>query len=422
MQALTLFAMSDSDLPASARPAEDAPDFDPLAPETFDSPHALYAELRQRCPVARAEAWNGFWALLRYDDVHRAASDSRTYITSVQNVVPKVAFTGRRPPLHLDPPEHTPYRRALNPLLSEEAVARLEAPIRGIVGQALEPLLERGHGDICADFSSYVTIRVFAEWMNLSAEDATRLSAIGREYNLSVQSAHDERVRETSLQLYEIAKRLIADGRRMPRDPAVDPVAALIAARHNGQPLPEEMLIGTVRQVLVVGIIAPTIVIGSIVTHLCRHQDLQSELRANPQNLPAALEEFLRLYTPYRGFARTCTHDVALHGRTIHPGEPIALVYASANRDEAVFPEPNEFRLNRPNIREHLAFGRGPHHCVGAALARLELRLALEQLLERTSRIELAGPVMPTRMPEIGALVVPVRIWRAAHAAATRDA
>ena len=172
MQALTLFAMSDSDLPASARPAEDAPDFDPLAPETFDSPHALYAELRQRCPVARAEAWNGFWALLRYDDVHRAASDSRTYITSVQNVVPKVAFTGRRPPLHLDPPEHTPYRRALNPLLSEEAVARLEAPIRGIVGQALEPLLERGHGDICADFSSYVTIRVFAEWMNLSAEDA----------------------------------------------------------------------------------------------------------------------------------------------------------------------------------------------------------------------------------------------------------
>ncbi|MGH7105175.1 MAG: hypothetical protein ACREFT_01555, partial [Acetobacteraceae bacterium] len=111
------------------------PDFDPLAPETFDSTHALYSQLRGRCPVAWSDAWNGFWALLRYEDVHRAASDYRTYITSVQNIVPKVAFTGRRPPLHLDPPEHTLYRRVLNPLLSEKAVARLEAPIRKLVGE-----------------------------------------------------------------------------------------------------------------------------------------------------------------------------------------------------------------------------------------------------------------------------------------------
>ncbi len=388
-------------------------DFDPLAPETFDSPHALYSDLRNRCPVARADAWRGFWALLRYEDVRRAASDHRTYITSVQNVVPKIAFTGRRPPLHLDPPEHTPYRRALNPLLTEEAVAPLEAPIRRIVVELLEPLLARGNGDICADFSSHLTIRVFAEWMSLSAEDADELSAVGRNYNIAVQSAEDVRVRETSLQLYEIAKRLLADRRARPRDPEIDPVAALLAARKDGEPLPEEMLIGTVRQVLVVGIIAPTIMVGSIVTHLCRDQRLQSRLRAEPQQGRAAIEEFLRLYTPYRGFARTCTHEVTLHGRTLRPGEPIALVYASANRDESVFPEPHEFKLNRANIGDHLAFGRGPHHCVGAALARLELRIALEELLARTARIELAGTVVPTRMPEIGALSVPIRLQRA---------
>lgn len=388
-------------------------DFDPLAPETFDSPHALYSDLRNRCPVARADAWRGFWALLRYEDVRRAASDHRTYITSVQNVVPKIAFTGRRPPLHLDPPEHTPYRRALNPLLTEEAVAPLEAPIRRIVVELLEPLLARGNGDICADFSSHLTIRVFAEWMSLSAEDADELSAVGRNYNIAVQSAEDVRVRETSLQLYEIAKRLLADRRARPRDPEIDPVAALLAARKDGEPLPEEMLIGTVRQVLVVGIIAPTIMVGSIATHLCRDQRLQSRLRAEPQQGRAAIEEFLRLYTPYRGFARTCTHEVTLHGRTLRPGEPIALVYASANRDESVFPEPHEFKLNRANIGEHLAFGRGPHHCVGAALARLELRIALEELLARTARIELAGTVVPTRMPEIGALSVPIRLQRA---------
>lgn len=404
--------MTASKLPPQGRP-DRGPDFDPLAPETFDSPHEGYAQLRGTCPVAWSDAWNGFWALLRYEDVRRAASDARTYITSVQNVVPKVAFTGRRPPLHLDPPEHTPYRRALNPLLSEAAVRRLESPIRRIVTELLEPLLARGEGDICADFSSHLTIRVFAAWMNLSDEDARGLSAIGRSYNMAVQSADDRLVKETSLQLYEIAKGLIAQRRGKQHDPDIDPVAALLAARHEGAPLPEQMLIGTVRQVLVVGIIAPTILVGSIVTHLCRHPDLQRQLRADPRQWPAALEEFLRLYTPYRGFARTCTREVTLHGRTIRPGEPIALVYASANRDEAVFPHPGEFVLNRPNIGDHLAFGRGPHHCVGTALARLELTVALQELLASTSSIELAGPVVPTRMPEIGALSVPVRLRRA---------
>lgn len=413
MTALTNGRMTVSELPPSQCTVQRTADFDPLAPETFDSPHALYAQLRQHCPLAWSNAWNGFWALLRHEDVRRAASEHRTYITSVQNVVPKVAFTGRRPPLHLDPPEHTPYRRALNPLLSDEAVARLEEPIGRIVAELLEPLLERGAGDICADFSSHLTIRVFAAWMNLSDEDARRLSAIGRSYNLAVQSAEDAAVRDTSLQLYEIARRLLAERRAKPLDPGVDPVAALLAARHEGAPLPEEMLIGTVRQVLVVGIIAPTIIVGSIVAHLCRDSALQGELRAHPELWPAALEEFLRLYTPYRGFARTCTHEVTLYGRTIRPREPVALVYASANRDEAVFPRPDEFILNRPNIGEHLAFGRGPHHCVGTALARLELRLALEQLLASTSCIELAGPITPTRMPEIGALAVPVRLQRA---------
>jgi cytochrome P450 len=393
------------------KPREFPPeDFDALAPETFDSTHLLYARLRRGCPIARSDAWNGFWAYLRHEDVRRAATDSSTYITSIQNVVPKIAFTGRRPPLHLDPPEHTPYRKALNPLLSEEAVAKLEQPIRRIAADLAAALVRRGSGDICADFSSHLTIKVFAHWMNLNPEDAALLSEIGRSYNIAVQSAQDEQVRETSLKLYEVAKRLIMERLADPKDPAVDPVSALLAARVDGKALPQEMLIGAVRQVLVVGIIAPTIVIGSIVIHLARHAGLQSKLRANPSLWPAALEEFLRLYTPYRGFARTATREVQLHGRTIQPNEPIALVYASANRDESVFPQADDFVLDRPNISEHLAFGRGPHHCVGAALGRLELRVAMEELLAATEEIHLAGPITCTRMPEIGALSVPVTL------------
>ena len=389
-----------------------AADFDALAAETFDSTYELYEDLRRRCPVARAEAWNGFWAYLRHEDVRRAAADSATYITSVQNVIPKIAFTGRRPPLHLDPPEHTPYRKALNPLLSEEAVARLEQPIRAIAAELAAQLAARGAGDICADFSSHLTIRVFAHWMNLDTADAQRLSEVGRSYNIAVQSAHDSQVRDTSLELYEIARRLVLERQERPQDPTVDPVSALLAARVEGKPLPHEMLIGAVRQVLVVGIIAPTIVIGSIVVHLTRHPALQSTLRAEPSMWPAALEEFLRLYTPYRGFARTSTREVFLHDRIIRPGEPIALVYASANRDETVFPDASAFVMNRPNIHEHLAFGRGPHHCVGAALGRLELRVAMEELLAASDDIRLAGPVKTTRMPEIGALSVPVTVVR----------
>lgn len=385
-------------------------DFDPLAPETFDSPHALYASLRERCPVAHSSAWNGFWAFLRYEDVHRAASDSRTYITSVQNVVPKLAYTGRRPPLHLDPPEHTPYRKALNPLLAAERVATLEAPVRAIVRDAVDGLLRTQHPDICRDFSSYVTIRVFALWMNLPGEDARRLATIGRDFNIAVQAADDEGVRRSSLQLYDIARALIADRRSRPRDPAVDPVSALLAAREGGLPLPDEMIVGTVRQVLVVGIVAPTVFTGSMVVHLARDQALQARLRANPALVPAALEEFLRLYMPYRGFARTVTRTVEVGGRTIRPGEPIAIVYAAANRDPAVFPDPDTFILDRPNIGDALSFGRGPHNCVGAGLARLELRISLEELLSATESIELAGEVLPTRFPEIGALSVPVRL------------
>jgi cytochrome P450 len=384
-------------------------DFDALAPETFDSTHAVYADLRERCPVAYSHAWGGFWALMKYDDVVRAAGDFRTYTTTVQNVVPKVAFTGRRPPLHLDPPEHTPFRRALNPLFASGRIKAMEAPVRRFVVELLQPLIDKGEGDICGEFSSHLPIRVFAEWMNIDEVQAEELRKVGRAFNVAVQSNIDDVVKETSLQLYAIARALIEERKTRPLDPASDAVTALLAARDNGEPLNEELILGCIRQVLVVGIIAPTVMIGSIAVHLARDPKLQQKLRAEPGIIPDALEEFLRLYTPYRGFARTPTCPVSVRGRDIVPGEPIALVYASANRDDAKFERGSEFILGRENISEHIAFGRGPHSCPGAPLARLQLRLALEELLARTSAFELAGEITPTRMPEIGALHVPLK-------------
>jgi cytochrome P450 len=250
---------------------------------------------------------------------------------------------------------------------------------------------------------------VFAEWMNVPREMIPELQQVGRAYNIAVQSSNGEMVRETSLKLYQLARDMIESRRREPRDPATDPTAALLAARVDGQPFPDDMILGTIRQVLVVGIIAPTIVVGSIAVHLGRDAQLQQQLRDDLSLIPRALEELLRLYTPYRGFARTANRDVEFQGRTIKAGEPIALLYASANRDEAVFENADQFVLNRPNIADHLAFGMGPHVCAGVPLARLELRVAIEELLKCARGFEIAGEIKQTRFPEIGALSVPLR-------------
>lgn len=386
-----------------------AQDFDPEVPEDFDSPHIEYARLRRECPVAHTNGLGGFWALTRYEDVKRAASDSSTFITSVQNVVPKVAYTGRRPPLHLDPPEHTPYRKALNPLLSVERAEMFAGRARELTRRLLDPMVAKGGGDICVELSSYLPVHVFGEWMRMPEEWLDTLHDAGRAFILAVHSNVPDVMKETSLKLYDMARALIALRHEHPQDPELDPTSALLEARHEGQPLPDELLVGTVRQVLVVGIVAPMVMIGNICVHLSRDKALQQKLRADPSLIPAALEEFLRLYTPYRGFARTAVCPVEMGGRTINPGEAIALIYASANRDEEVFPEPDKFILDRPNIAQHLAFGRGPHNCPGVHLGRMQLRVAIEEILAATNEFDLDGPITVSRWPEVGALSVPLR-------------
>jgi cytochrome P450 len=387
-----------------------APDFDPLQPEAFDTFHAEFARLRAECPVAHSDAWNGFWAVLRYDDVVAVAGDPERFTTTVQNVVPKIAFTGRRPPLHLDPPEHTPYRRALNPYFRPAKIAAFEPAMHEIVGGLLEPLVADGGGDICAGFTHQLPGYVFAHFFNLTPELGMRIREATRDFVAAVQKFDFDAAKVTSLALYDIAREVIELRKTEGRDPEDDPVTGLLAVRVDGEPLPEDLVLGTIRQFIVVGMVAPCVFIGSMVVHLARHPELQQQLRADPGLIPAAVDEYLRLLTPYRGFARTPTEDVELGGRTIRKDEPMAVVYASANRDPSVFPEPDRFVLNRPNIGKHVAFGVGPHRCAGAPLAELMLRVTLEELLSRTTSIEQDGEPVMTGWPEWGTLSAPVRL------------
>lgn len=386
-------------------------EYDPLATEDFDTPHRVFADLRARCPVAHSDAFGGFWIATKYRDIRAILENPEEYTTTVRNVVPGASATGRRPPLHLDPPEHTPYRRAIDRALGPARIAAVEPVIAGHVDRLLDAFIARGGGDFVEDFGSPLPALLFADWFALDEAETELLWRTAQAFVKAWEAFDVATVGRTSEILYDLARRLIARRRLAPLDPTRDPVSSLLEARDEaGEPLPDDMLVGCVRQILVVGLVAPPVFLGSVAVHLSRDPMLQDMLRANPQHDGAAVEEFLRLYTPYRGFARTSRSGVTLGGREIVPGEPIALAYASANRDEAVFPDPDRFVLNRPNLREHLAFGRGPHRCAGMSMARAEFRIALRGLLDRTRHIALSGDVRMSGMPEVGPVYVPLKV------------
>src|SRR5579875_567953 len=341
----------------AAQPVTD--DFDPLAPETFESPHQLYRELRARCPVAYTSAYGGFWALLRHADVDAAARDPELFISSVRAVVPSDPRGIRRPPLNFDAPAHTPFRTALERTLGRERLAAMAPRLRAHAIAQLEPLLRSGEGDIAKQFGTTYPAFVAAEWLNLKESEVWQLAETASIWVDAWRRQDAETVTDKSNAMYAMARALVADRRANPRPITEDPASSLLAATdHEGRPLDEELI----------------------------------------------------LYAPYRGFSRTVSRPVVLHGRRIVPGVPVTLVYASANRDESVFSDPDAFVLDRPNIGRHLAFGAGPHRCLGMNLARLSLRIALEELVRRVRRIEVVGEIEPTRMPELGPQRVPVRL------------
>jgi len=381
-------------------------DFDPLAEEFARDPHAVWARLRADCPVARGARWD-FWALTRYDDVIAASSRPGDFTSSLGIVVPKNPVSGRRAPLHFDPPEHPRYRRPLNAVFAEERLPTLEPGIRGLAAELLEPFVAAGGGEFVAAVSSPFAGLVFADILHLPRDYARELNASGERFE-HAQARFDEASAERENQhLYAECRKLVAGRKREPLDPREDIVSALLEVRIEGEPLDDEFVAGSLRQLLVAAHVAPTALLASAVDHLARDAALQRRLRTKPGLIPAAVEELLRLYAPNQGFARTATRDLEIRGRRIRSGEMAALVLPSANRDPEVFDDPEEFVLERsPN--PHLAFGHGPHKCAGVAVARAELRIALEELLARTSSFERAGEPQMLGWPVYGPETLPL--------------
>lgn len=391
-----------------------AHDFDPVRPgETFTSAHEEFAELRPRCPIARSQEYGGFWAALGYDEVLSVITDIEHFTTSKQNAVPSFAFTGVRPPLHLDPPDHSAYRRVINAFFTPPRMRAMEPRVRAAAIELLDPLIDARWVDVCRRYAQKFPAHVFASFFNLSVETSEEIKQVSGTYVDAIQVLNHDVVKKLSKRLYEIAQDIIDQRRSGGYDPAEDLTAALLAAEHRGEPLPAPMVLGCVRQLIVTGMVAPSVFTGNMFVHLARDTALQDRLRADPALIPAAVEEFLRLYSPYRGMARTAREDVVLSGQLIRKDDPVALVYTSANRDERVFPDGEEFVLHRPNIDRHISFGRGTHSCPGAPLARMMMRITCEEALARSASFRLAGEPEMAVWAEWGTRSVPLDFVRA---------
>jgi len=385
-------------------------DWDPLDPETFRDTPATYANLRQRCPVAHTDRWGGFWALMKHEDIMKVASDSDGFITSVQNLVPASPRSGvPRRPLQVDPPEHAHFRRAMNPYFEEERVAHLEPVLREVAVRYLEPLLTKGGGDAVKEYAQHLPIRMLCAFLGVPEEDATFIQQRSTRYVHAISQDDHATAKALSGELDEYARRLVTARKAAPLDPAQDIVSGLLVSKINNQPIEDEVIAGFVRGLIVAGDRSTANGIASSILHLATHTDLQAQLRREPALVPAAIEEFIRLYAPSHATARTATHDTELGGQTIKTGEVVAMVFLAGNRDPEVFPEPDQCILERKPNR-HLGFGHGAHKCAGQPLARMQLRVAIEELLAQTTAFELDGPVVQSTWPEYGPRSLPLRI------------
>lgn len=373
---------------------------------------AAYARMRRERPAAYTRDLGGYWALTRFEDVQAAAADSETFISSVKAVVPSDPRGIRRPPLNFDAPRHTPFRRALSRTLSPGRVAALSERIGERAHALFEDFADGPDDDISRTFGTLLPAYAEALWLNLEDERITWLAQTATAWVDAWRRQDGAAVTRHSEEMYDVARWLVADRRRNPRDPRQDPASSLLSERVDGRELDEEHIIGALRQSLVVGMVAPPLLIGGIARHLALDPQLHAAMRAGEVPLERALEEFLRLYTPYRGFARTVSAPVVVAGETLQPGEPVTLVYAAANRDPARFPDPDRFDAFRENVDAHLGFGRGRHQCVGQHLARGIIGAALQVLVQRAERLELLGTPEPTRMPELGYQSVRIRVHR----------
>lgn len=358
-------------------------DWDPRAPEVLADQLAAYDALRARCPVARSDYLG--WTLLRHDDVVAAARDHATFSNAVSARVSV--------PNGMDPPEHTPHRRINERYFTPERMTGLEPTVRAIAAALVAELPLGGPTEVMEPLARAYALRVQSAFMGWPAELEGPLRTWTLRNHRASLTRDPEALEAVALEFdgyirAEIAARRQTAGRG-PGPMAGDVTAELLTERVDGRPLTDEELVSLIRNWTVGELSTIAASVGILVHGLAERPEVQALLRAEPSAIPAAVDELLRIHPPLVANRRRTTREVTVGGRRIPAGAPVTLLWASANRDEAVVGDPDEFRLDR-DPADNLLYGTGIHACPGAPLARLELQVLVQELLAGTEHV---GPV-----------------------------
>jgi len=361
--------------------------------------HGVLSRLRREAPVA----WNeksGYWALTKHADVCSVETDHETFCARKGILVEEIGVDYDSPPtiMHTDPPEHTRYRRLVQPGFKPSAVRILDTVIRARTKELVDRLEPDRPLDVVSALAVPLPLQVISQMLGVPEEEWERC------YEWSeavIPGATDWPAEKRDRLLGEMTEYLLEATKKRREHPSEDILTGLAQASLDGDQLSDAELAMFLIQLLVAGNETTRNLISGGLVALAERPDQWELLRKDPRLVPKAVEELLRWTTPVIYFMRTCTKDVELRGVTITGGDPVVMLFASANRDEEVFGDTAGRVCVDRDPNPHLSFGLGNHFCLGATLARLEARVVLEELLARFSRLELAGAVELSRSPVI---------------------
>jgi cytochrome P450 len=401
-----------TDFDAKREVVDFATDWDHTDPAWVADPYPIWEDLRGRCPVAHTDRYAGGWFPTTHEMVSRVANDtehftSRSVVVSNNKFPPNaVAPIGGAPPITSDPPFHQIARRLILPAFAPGPINAMEPQVRALCTKHLDSLVGRAEIDASADYAQFISPGVIATMLGFPEEDED----LFRDFVhlvLDLVDLSPEVRGPMFMPMAEYFDKQIEDHIANPRD---DFTSYLLNVEIGGEKLAPEHVRGTMVLTLVAGIDTTWSAIGSAIWHLAHNPDDLARLVNEPELMGVAVEEFLRFYAPVT-MARMVKEDMEFYGCPLKKDDWVLLGFPAANRDPDVFEDADKFIIDRA-INRHAAFGLGIHRCVGSNLARMELRIAIEEFIARYPRFELSDPDAVTWAPGQvrGPRAIPLRI------------
>ena len=360
--------------------------FDHHAPDYVKTMRSRSSDMRQHCPVIHSGAYGGFWVLSRHQDITRAFHDHGGLSSAPPGgiTIPPLGF-GVPTVTESDEPLHSHYRRALWPFLTPAAVAGYEKLVRDNVTELINGFIETGKADIMDQLAKPVPAMVTGQFFGFTAEGGRHLFELFE--TLTKASARGEQAAAAAGELFEIVQGSLDVARVSPGD---NVSSAIVSYEYDGKTFTNDECLGVLLTAIGGAIETTVSAIGFAVYLLWQYPEQRRKLIECPELAVSAVEEVLRMESPVNASARTLTKSCEVEGVTLPAGDRVLLLVDSANYDSAVFEDPQQFKVNRPN-NPHLTFGHGIHKCEGQHLARLELRVVIEELVRRIPKYEVVG-------------------------------